>query len=140
MASENSAVNTNETPSNIEQTSDNLNETSNQATSQLQGDHNVNTSSLYSNTTVSSKPKLPKLTIPKFRGQVTMWSTFGDSYESAIHTHTNNDISTIDKFNYLNSLLEGPALRGIQGLALTNANYESAIQILKDRFGRRNKL
>ena len=132
--SEDVAVITNETPSNTEQIHDNLNETSSQATSQLQGDHNVNTSSPYSNTTMSSKPKLPKLTLPKFRGQVTMWSTFWDSYESAIHT--NNDISAIDKFNYLNSLLEVPALRAIQGLTFTNANYESAIQIFKDRFGR----
>ena len=36
----------------------------------------------------------------------------------------------------MNSLLEGAALRAIQGLALTGANYDSAIEILKERFGK----
>jgi hypothetical protein len=76
---------------------------------------------------------LPKLSLAKFKGEVTKWNTFWDSFESAIHT--NNDISKIDKFNYFNSLLEGIALRAIQGLTLTGANYDAAIEILRDRFG-----
>jgi hypothetical protein len=76
---------------------------------------------------------LPKLSLAKFKGEVTKWNTFWDSFESAIHT--NNNISKIDKFNYLNSLLEGIALRAIQGLTLTGANYDAAIEILRDRFG-----
>ena len=84
--------------------------------------------------TVSSKTKLPKLSLPKFKGEVTKWNAFWDSYESAIHK--NGDITKIDKFNYLNSLLEGTALRAIQGLALTSLNYDAAVEILQDRFGR----
>ena len=38
-------------------------------------------------------------------------------------------------FNYLNSSLEGTAFRAIQGLTLTGANYDAAIEILRDRFG-----
>ena len=45
-------------------------------------------------------------------------------------------ISIIDKFNYLRSLLEGPAAKSIQGLPLTESNYNSAKQILEGRFGR----
>ena len=85
------------------------------------------------NSTTSYKPKLPKLSVAKFKGEVTKWNTFWDSFESAIHN--NNDISKIDKFNYLNSLLEGIALRAVQGLTLTGANYDAAIEILQDRFG-----
>ena len=85
------------------------------------------------NSTTSYKPKLPKLSLAKFKGEVTKWNTFWDSFESAIHN--NNDIWKIDKFNYLNSLLEGIALRAIQGLTLTGANYDAAIEILQDRFG-----
>ena len=55
------------------------------------------------------------------------------SFKSA--THDNNDISKIDKFNYLNSLLEGTALRAIQELTLTEANYDAAVEILQVRFG-----
>ena len=40
----------------------------------------------------------------------------------------------IDKFNYLESLLEDTALETISGLSLTNTNYERAISLLKERF------
>ena len=46
--------------------------------------------------------------------------------------HENTSISTIDKFNYLNSLLEGAAARTIQGLTLNEVNYDSAISLLQD--------
>ena len=52
-----------------------------------------------------SSPRLPKLTLQKFRGVVTTWSTFWDSFKAAVHD--NDSIPKIDKFNYLNSSLEG---------------------------------
>ena len=61
--------------------------------------------------TSQAKAKLPKLTLPKFRGEFTKWNTFWDSFQSAIHD--NPEISKVDKFNYLNSVLEGPAARAI---------------------------
>ena len=45
-------------------------------------------------------------------------------------------MSTVDKFNYLNALLEGSAARSIQGLPLSEVNYTAATEILKERFGR----
>ena len=75
----------------------------------------------------ASRPRLPKLTIQRFRGEITHWSSFWDSYKSAIHD--NASISTIDKFNYLNSLLEDAAARTIQGLTLNKVNYSSAYKI-----------
>ena len=62
-----------------------------------------------------------------------MWSTFWDTFESAIHKNTN--LSDIDKFNYLHSLLENTAANAISGLTLTSGNYNEAIVILKKRFG-----
>lgn len=101
---------------------------------------NVNTS-FNSTTTIhqqatatASLPKLPKLELPKFRGQVTEWSSFWDSYDAAIHS--NASISKVNKFNYLHSLLDGSAARSIKGITLTSANYDAAIQILQERFGR----
>jgi hypothetical protein len=38
--------------------------------------------------------------------------------------------------NYLFSHLEGAAARSVQGLTLTEANYDAAIAILEERFGR----
>jgi hypothetical protein len=81
-----------------------------------------------------SKIRLPKLTMPRFKGELTKWNIFWDSFNASIHE--NDDISTIDKFNYLNYLLEGNAVRAIHGLPLTESNYNSAIKILKDRFSK----
>ena len=46
-------------------------------------------------------------------------------------------LSNIDKFNYLKTLPDGPATRSIQGLTLTSNNYDTAIEILQDRFGKK---
>jgi len=80
------------------------------------------------------KAKLPKLILPTFRGDVTTWTGFWESYKSAVHD--NENISKIDKFNYLKSLLEGAASRAIQGLTLSSSNYDSAVEILEQQFGR----
>ena len=91
----------------------------------------VETQTLGSNQTMPSqvvRPKLPKLVLNKFKGNVTQWASFWDSYKTAVHE--NPVLSTIDKFNYLNSLLEGVAARSIQGLSLTSDNYSSAVEIL----------
>ena len=62
--------------------------------------------------------RLLKLSLPKFTGDVTKWNTFWDSFQSAVHRK--EGISNIDKFNYLNSALEGVAARTIHGLTLIN--------------------
>ena len=73
------------------------------------------------------------MSLRKLSGDVTKWTTFWECYESAIHNNAN--LTKIDKFNYLKSLLEHSAAETIEGLQLTNANYDEAIKILKDRFG-----
>ena len=73
--------------------------------------------------------KLLKLTLRAFNGDITTWTTFWDSYESAVHK--NSELSDIDKFNYLKSLLERTAQEVISGLTLTSTNYHEAISILK---------
>ena len=41
----------------------------------------------------------------------------------------------MDKFNYLNSLLEVTALKYIQGLTLTDDHYDTVVGMLRKRFG-----
>lgn len=82
---------------------------------------------------LSNKVKLPKIALPRFGGNLLEWPTFWDSYASAIHD--NRDLSDVDKFNYLRSLLERTAYDAIAGLTLSSANYAEAIGILKKRFG-----
>ena len=77
--------------------------------------------------------KLPNLSLKRFNGDLTKWMTFWDTFESAVHN--NPTLSSIDKFNYLNSLLESAAAEAIAGLTLMSANYEEAIATLRRRFG-----
>jgi len=81
-----------------------------------------------------NRPRLPKLTLSRFRGNVTQWSSFWDAFKSGVHS--NPDLPAIDNFNYLNSLIEGTAARTIHGLMLNEANYDAAVQLLEDRYGK----
>ena len=78
--------------------------------------------------------KLPKITLPKFNGEITNWISSWDSFHSAIHANTS--LSRVTKFNYLNSLLKGVVKRAVQGLTLSNANYDTAVEILQQRCGK----
>ena len=55
----------------------------------------------------SNKVKYPKLALPKFGGNLLKWTSFWDSYESALHNSW--DLTDVDKFNCLRSLLEHTA-------------------------------
>ena len=80
----------------------------------------------------ATRAKLPKLSLKKFTGNPIDWQSFYDSYSTAVHN--NNTLSKVDKFNYLKTLLEGPAASAIAGFSLTEENYETALELLKDRY------
>ena len=82
--------------------------------------------------------RLPKLDLPVFTGNALDWQAFWDSYDSAIHG--NISLTDVQKFNYLKSLLRGEALQTIAGFALTHANYQKAVDILQERYGKREKI
>ena len=82
--------------------------------------------------------KLPKLVLQKFKGDITNYRAFWECFENSVHK--NSCLSTIDKFNYLLSLLEGNALRAVKGLAITEDNYQSAVDILQERFGKTQQI
>lgn len=85
-----------------------------------------------------ARVKLPKLAIRPFDGNITKWTSFWDSFVSAIDSSPG--LSTIDKFNYLRSLLEKSAAESISGLTLTADNYKEAVSILKRRFGNKQQI
>ena len=80
------------------------------------------------------KVKLPKLESKSFSGNYEEWQSFWDTFESAVKRNT--DISRIQKFTCLKSCVTGVAESAITGLPLTEDNYETAIDILRDRFGK----
>ena len=72
--------------------------------------------------------KLPKLVIKEFDEDIMNWQTFWDQYYSSVHSK--NNLSDIDKFTYLKSLL----CDAISRLSLTNSNYAEAIDLLQKRY------
>ena len=54
--------------------------------------------------------------------------------------HLNNSLSKVDKFSYLRGLLVGPVRSLIAGFALTSANYESAVELLRNRYRKKTAI
>ena len=61
------------------------------------------------------------------------WKSFKETFEAAVHRRT--DLTNIEKFTYLRSLLDKTALQAIEGFFLTAENYTAAWRLLNERFG-----
>ncbi|XP_068245362.1 uncharacterized protein [Palaemon carinicauda] len=81
--------------------------------------------------------RLPKLELPKFNGVLTEWQSFWDRFVALVD---DSDIPTIGKFCNLQSLLKGEARAVIQGLSQTSVNYPIAYNMLKERFGKPERI
>ena len=103
---------------------------------QLSKSSNVSTSSVNAQST--RRVNLPKLQLPTFEGQVLNFSTFHTAFCAAIHNDVN--LTNLQKFQYLRANLKGEALSLVDGLTLTDANYNEAMSLLKTRYGQPHKL
>ena len=54
-------------------------------------------------------------------GDLTKWMTLWDAFDAA--THSSPNLSNIEKFNFLNSLLELATAEAVAGPSLTDVNY-----------------
>ncbi|XP_075535195.1 uncharacterized protein LOC142570736 [Dermacentor variabilis] len=84
------------------------------------------------------KVKLPKLPLQRLSGAATKWQSFWEQFEQAVHG--NDGLSNAEKFLYLRSVLSGKTAVAIAGIQVTGANYTTVIELLKERFGRRDVL
>jgi hypothetical protein len=82
--------------------------------------------------------RLPKLQISRFNGDLLNWQTFEDDFNSAVGS--NSDLTDIEKFQFLRAQLDAEAYDTIAGLPLTSKNYEQAISLLKERYGKKHKI
>lgn len=80
--------------------------------------------------------KLPALKLPDFNGDYSKWIQFSDTFKSIIHN--NQTLTTTQKFYYLKSCLSGDAARVLDTLEASDANYNSAWDMLKERFENKN--
>uniref|UniRef100_A0A8D9ARL7 Integrase catalytic domain-containing protein n=1 Tax=Cacopsylla melanoneura TaxID=428564 RepID=A0A8D9ARL7_9HEMI len=84
------------------------------------------------------QPRLPKLEIPTFSGDLKDWSNFHSLFKSTIHRRT--DISEVEKLQYLRSFLKGPPLILIENLQITHGSYDIGYKLLRDRYDNKRTL
>ena len=82
--------------------------------------------------------KLPKITLPKFNGNVTDWVSFWERFKEEIDSHPT--LSDVHKFDYLYGLLEGEALNAVKSILPSKANYKILKDTLVDNFGKHRKI
>ena len=82
----------------------------------------------------AKKARLPKLEMPTFRGEVLSFPSYWELFDGNINSLTT--LTSVHKFSYLKTTLEGePSTLYTTNLEMTAANYNSALEILKDRYG-----
>ena len=76
--------------------------------------------------------KLPKMEIPKFKGDIRKWRNFKDMFTKLVHEKT--EISDIEKFTYLRTYLENEPLNLIAHFDVSAATYAIAWESLISRY------
>lgn len=72
-----------------------------------------------------------------FDGNVQQWQEFWDIFEASVHQQ---DLPPVVKFSYLKGTLKGTAAAAISGISVNNDNYDTALSLLKEKFGRPEKI
>ena len=81
---------------------------------------------------------LPKLQLQTFDGNLQQWQEFWDIFNASVHQQ--QSLPTVAKFSYLKSILKGTAAVAISGISVNNENYDVALRLLRERFGRPEKI
>jgi hypothetical protein len=85
-----------------------------------------------SNTGELAAIKLPEMHLPTFDGTMEHWHSFYDSFLSTIDR--SEQLTPVQKFQYLRTSLTGKAARTIQSLDITELNYPIALDTLENKF------
>ncbi|XP_066929853.1 uncharacterized protein [Clytia hemisphaerica] len=95
-------------------------------------------SSVQSVAKTKTNVKLPTLKIKQFSGNPADYQSFIESFNVAVHNE--KSIPDVQKLNYLLGYLEGEAENLLKGFHLSSENYSKALELLKERFGNKEKL
>ncbi|XP_023218533.1 uncharacterized protein LOC111620766 [Centruroides sculpturatus] len=82
--------------------------------------------------------RLPKLSLPTFSGNVEDWLSFQDLFKASVDNNCN--LSNCQKLQYLKSSCRGYALKIIQSLPILDSNYETAMELLRERLSNKREL
>lgn len=99
--------------------------------------HMSDSSSISNNSSINHV-KLPTIEFPTFDGHCTKWKSFEDNFVAIIHN--NNSLSNVQKLCYLRSALKNYALNVIQALETTEANYEIALELIRNRHNNKRRI
>ena len=58
-------------------------------------------------------------------------------FKSSVHEQ---NLPTVSKFSYLKGVLKGSAAAAISGISVTADNYELAIKLLQEKFGKKDAI
>ncbi|XP_071581069.1 uncharacterized protein [Temnothorax nylanderi] len=83
-------------------------------------------------------PQLPRINLPTFNGSFDRWESFRDRFKSMIID--NRNISNVDRMHYLCSSLTGDASSALNHLAITDANFTVAWNIITSRYENKRRL
>lgn len=86
----------------------------------------------------SNKVKLPPLQMPKFSGKYIEWSSFWDQFNAMFHVDP--QLPDVQKMQFLQSAVQGPAANIIRHLPVTDNNYAEARRLLQARFENRRAI
>ncbi|KAK5964542.1 hypothetical protein GCK32_015966, partial [Trichostrongylus colubriformis] len=78
--------------------------------------------------------RLPKFDLPVFTGDIAKFAEFWDVFDSAVHS--NRLLPSTVKFHYLRTSLRDDALSMVAGYEITDANYELAVNTLRETYSR----
>ncbi|KAH8039577.1 hypothetical protein HPB51_007777 [Rhipicephalus microplus] len=87
---------------------------------------------------IALRVTLPKIHATVISGENRGWQGFRKNYEATTHTHP--DVIGIHVFRYLKTYLADAAKRDIEGIRLTQENYNITVKVLTKRFGRKDLL
>ncbi|XP_058839510.1 uncharacterized protein LOC131694986 [Topomyia yanbarensis] len=82
--------------------------------------------------------RLPKIDLPKFDGNFTRWLSFKDTFFSMVHS--NADIPTVAKLQYLLQSLEADARKPFESVDIEADNYTIVVDVLLKRYDNRKFL
>ncbi|KAI5725624.1 hypothetical protein M8J77_003545 [Diaphorina citri] len=86
----------------------------------------------------ASKIKLPTIVVPNFDGNISEFPSWISLFNELVHNST--VLTPIQKFSYLKSYLSGSALKCIETITFTPANYTLAYKSLQDRYSKKRTL
>lgn len=83
---------------------------------------------------ISNPPpvRLPEIKLPSFDGNIEAWASFFDVFSASIDR--NENLTPVQKLQYLRSTLTGNAAACIAALPMTDSSYHAAIELLKKKF------